>query len=354
MIQHPLPQNVTSYQFRLIGDMTIKQFVLLSIGVGSAIFFYYTNLFSPIKWLFVISSGMAGFAIAFMPYEDRPLDQWIINYIRAIYKPTRFIWRKESKAPSFFAFTGTGANQPTDAQELARTAAIRKQQGLRSFLITLPQDQNDSMDAQETSSVTNVLGLFGQSGITPLDPTAAPTTSLNISPAINSTIPTIIAPVIQQASPPVTSAQGGVIKSAPIQINKSESINVEEKIAAPITIAQPNSTTLTSNDTAGPVVAATTTSKLPFPSTPTTPNTIVGMVLDSNEKIVENAIIEVADETGLTARATKTNQLGQFFSTTPLKSGVYRISIEKLGLSFDTIELNLTGRIIEPIKIQAK
>ena len=67
MNQHPIPQNVTTYQFRLIGDMTIKQFIYLSAGVGTAIFFYYTNLFSMIKWLLVIFSGLTGFAVAFLP-----------------------------------------------------------------------------------------------------------------------------------------------------------------------------------------------------------------------------------------------------------------------------------------------
>ena len=81
---------------------------------------------------------------------------------------------------------------------------------------------------------------------------------------------------------------------------------------------------------------------------------VVGMVIDAAEKIVPGAIVEVLDEAGLPARATKTNQLGQFFSTTPLKRGVYRINIDKQGLDFDTIELQLTGQIVEPLKIQAK
>jgi hypothetical protein len=78
------------------------------------------------------------------------------------------------------------------------------------------------------------------------------------------------------------------------------------------------------------------------------------MVLDQSGRIVENAILEIADSQGLTVRATKTNQLGQFFSTTPLKPGLYRIIVEKMNLNFDTIELNLTNNIIQPLKIQAK
>jgi hypothetical protein len=78
------------------------------------------------------------------------------------------------------------------------------------------------------------------------------------------------------------------------------------------------------------------------------------MVIDAAGKIVPGAIVEVLDSSGLPARATKTNQLGQFFSTTPLKRGIYHINVDKDGLSFDTIELQLTGQIVEPLKIQAK
>jgi len=46
--------------------------------------------------------------------------------------------------------------------------------------------------------------------------------------------------------------------------------------------------------------------------------------------------------------------LGQFFSTTPLKRGNYRINIDKSGLNFDTIEIRLTGQVVDPLKIIAK
>ncbi|KKR52786.1 MAG: hypothetical protein UT88_C0021G0001, partial [Candidatus Woesebacteria bacterium GW2011_GWD2_40_19] len=32
MEQHPIPQNISSYQFRLVGDMTLKQFFQLAGG----------------------------------------------------------------------------------------------------------------------------------------------------------------------------------------------------------------------------------------------------------------------------------------------------------------------------------
>src|SRR3989338_4380812 len=40
MDAHPVPQDVNSFQFRLIGDMTIKQFTYLASGLGIAYMLY--------------------------------------------------------------------------------------------------------------------------------------------------------------------------------------------------------------------------------------------------------------------------------------------------------------------------
>ena len=94
MQQHPIPQNVTQYQFRLVGDMTLKQFLELAGGMVLAYLFFASNLIFIVKWPLVILSLLFGAGLAFFPIEDRPLDQWITNFIKAIYQPTRFTWQK--------------------------------------------------------------------------------------------------------------------------------------------------------------------------------------------------------------------------------------------------------------------
>lgn len=295
MIQHPIPQNVTGYQFRLIGDMTIKQFIYLSVGIGAAIAFYYTNLFFLIKWFFVILSATSGFAIAFLPFEERPLDLWLTNYLKAIYRPTYFIWKKIPSLPEYFSFvSNTPSKVISDLDEISRLAAIRRQQGLHSFLTTLPNDQHIDLDLTEQSQSQNLLSLFSQQSSTP------PKTEVVIPP-----------PSLSSPQTPPSSA-------------------------------------------ATPSTPAITSTSLPFPSAPSTPNTLVGMVLGQDNKIIEGAIVEIVDELNFPVRATKTNQLGQFFSTTPLKRGNYRINIDKPGLIFDTIEIRLTGQVVDPLKIIAK
>ena len=45
MDNHPIPQDVTGFQFRLIGDMTIKQFAYLAGGMILAWIFLASPLF---------------------------------------------------------------------------------------------------------------------------------------------------------------------------------------------------------------------------------------------------------------------------------------------------------------------
>lgn len=97
MEQHPVPQNVTSFQFRLIGDMTLKQFGFLAAG---AILGYICYTL-PIPKIFTIplagAFGLLGFGMAFVPVEERPMDVWVLSFLRSIYSPTLYVWQREKQ-----------------------------------------------------------------------------------------------------------------------------------------------------------------------------------------------------------------------------------------------------------------
>ena len=69
MIEHPVPQNITAYQFHLIGNMTIKQFLILLVGAGLAFLFYTTNLPGIIKWPLILIFFGGGAMAAFVPMK---------------------------------------------------------------------------------------------------------------------------------------------------------------------------------------------------------------------------------------------------------------------------------------------
>lgn len=127
MEQHPVPQQIASYEFRLVGDMTLKQFGYLASGCLVGLIFYGSSLPGFLKWSLVFGSGFLGFAFAFLPIEERPLSQWLMAFIRAIFSPTQFIWQKKpAELEIFKSPPGLGPKiilsstliPPTDRQQL--------------------------------------------------------------------------------------------------------------------------------------------------------------------------------------------------------------------------------------------
>lgn len=91
---HPVPQNVTNFEFHLVGDMTIKQFAYLAAGLGFA-FLIFVTLGQPqpfLAWPIIVISAGVGAAFAFVPIQERPLDHWVAAFFRAIFKPTKLVY----------------------------------------------------------------------------------------------------------------------------------------------------------------------------------------------------------------------------------------------------------------------
>ena len=100
MDQHPVPQNISSYEFRLIGDMTLKQFFQLAGGAGLALIFYKIPFPFIIKWPLILLSVGGGAALAFVPVAGRPFSQWLMAFFKAIYSPTEFTWDLTNTTPA--------------------------------------------------------------------------------------------------------------------------------------------------------------------------------------------------------------------------------------------------------------
>ena len=93
--QHPLPQDVTGYRFRLIGDMTLKQFLYIAVAVLITILVHNLPLPFFFRYPLELVLLLLGIGLAFVPIEGRPLDKWIIAFIKSIYSPTQYIWKKQ-------------------------------------------------------------------------------------------------------------------------------------------------------------------------------------------------------------------------------------------------------------------
>jgi len=302
MEQHPVPQHIASYEFRLIGDMTLKQFAQLAAGGILAIAAYALPLPGILKWPLVIFLAFLGFAFAFLPINERPLSTWLIAFFKATFSPTQFIWTKKTKKPDIFKPTFQKIGIPQTQHE---GQIPEKQENIDQYLTSLPYAKEDKnpLDKKEESFLKEVDHLFQS---TP-QPQVAPTPQPEIKP--------------QPFKP-----------------------KVDKKIVLPQKVGRPKK----------PTIEAKINKELPIPETPEKPNIVVGMVLDNQGMIVEGAILEIRDTQGLPVRALKTNKVGQFLIATPLQDGQYEIETEKEGLSFDIINLETKGKIIQPIEIRAR
>ncbi|OGV97146.1 hypothetical protein A2W24_00370 [Microgenomates group bacterium RBG_16_45_19] len=337
MNQHPIPQNISTYQFRLIGDMTLKQFLQIVVGLGIAIALFKTNLFFLLKWPLIFLAVFSGFAAAFLPIQERPLEQWLNAFLKAIYAPTQYLWGKGHELPQYFSFVPHASVLTVDEMKtLSEMAITKKRLGLSSYLQTLSDSAVSPLDQAEADQITRSIKLFS----------TAPTPPLTLKP--------LEVPV----APPANGVPKMVVvpAAAPTAVTKTTH-------PAPAPAPRPQTLypappkplhTLVKQTAASTGVAPTESRDLPFPSLPTIPNTIIGMVLDPVGRLVENAIIEIRSSDGLPVRATKTNRLGQFASNTPLKNGTYELEIDAPGHTFAIIKLDLRGQVIQPLKIQAQ
>ncbi|MFZ5932684.1 MAG: hypothetical protein ACOYT7_01230 [Patescibacteria group bacterium] len=328
MEQHPIPQQISSYQFRLVGDMTLKQFFQLAGGALVSLLFYASPLHPLIKWPFIIFFSLLGVALAFLPFEERPLEKWIIAFFRSIYSPTIYFWQQAKVRYVFFQ-----EEAPAPSEKIITPGG---EKALERYLSATPRPQIFSaLEGAEEAFLSKVTQLFG-GGLTP----AAPST---------------------QVSAPATKKQEVQIPTvAPVPITEPGArprVVVEEKPTEPQTAAEVRLTGVapswgTRGLIAGEEAQFSPEAAPPLP--PTTPNTIVGQILDEEGKIVEGAIMEIRDVAGRPVRALRTNKLGHFLIVTPLSNGRYEVIIEKEGYIFEPIVFTAEGEVIPPIVIRAK
>jgi hypothetical protein len=371
MDQHPVPQNVTSYQFRLVGDMTLKQFLELAGGIVLAWLIFSSKLNFLVKWTLGPFLGFLGFVLAFVPVQDRPLDQWLVSFIKSIYLPTQYVWKPTPTQLDFLA--------PRQVQPLPPLPASPEPEKVEEYLKSLPSEATTSFDKAETNYLNRITSLFSTLGLripspsrlgaTHQAPLATPIKGIRIRQlqtpqAYASPIPIRI-PEPQRAAMPISSPPL-VVKTIPLP--KAQAKPSPKPAPAKATPVKPSPV----KPTQPTPVAKTVPAPKPVPPPPPKasvspvyatdvvipqaqerPNLISGITVDQNNKIIPNVIIEIRNAKGHPVRALKSNKLGQFFIATPLPDGVYQIEAEHDRYRFAIIKIEAKNEIIPPLKIQA-
>ena len=414
MEQHPIPRNVSGYEFHLVGDMTLKQFGYLSGGLVLAYFLFKMPFPAIINIPLAAISALAGLAFAFLPIQDRPLDRWLMAFIKSIYSPTQYLWHKNNPPPDILLHA-YAVHPSVMSKEHIINNQIAKEK-LAQYLAAMPPTLDATINLREKNYINHTLALFNSlntpfvktpspAPLNPPPPVPAPSKPIDEKDKIAfskaNPLPAKPAPVkpvstgdstAKAAPPPSQTSESTTEKEEELKkqarqleqslsqntITKEKFLELERKLNDLLSEKERLTEEVTSLRRKGAdrVVAVKpvevksvdtrpTVKKLDLagakntagmPSVPQTPNIILGVIRDNFSHLLPNIIVSVKDLTGMPVRAIKTNKLGQFASATPLQNGEYLIEVEdpQKRYTFDTVEVTLTGQVFMPIEITAK
>lgn len=376
MEQHPIPQDVTGFQFKLIGDMTVKQFAYLAGGVVLAWIIFSLPLFWLIKYPLIFVFGMLGVALAFIPVEGRPFDVMLMNFLKALITPNQYIFQKMGHP----LFPTVVVPKKTVVQNKEKQEAQHQsEQKLQKYLSGIHTTQKNVLDEKEM----RLLGTLPlQAGVSAQPIQEMPHIAPQMPPppqaddVPNEALEKEAAVLQQELAQAKAEEAQAVQKAAPntmaahekvVQLEKelSDILGQKEKLQSQIvTLKKELAAQKQQLFTPGVVPTKQVTQNVRsiqqgqgkaagLPIAPEAPNLLTGIIKDPRGNTIPNILIEVKDKDGNPVRAFKTNGLGQFAAATQLSDGVYTITFEDPSSrnKFDAVEISVTGVIISPLEI---
>lgn len=364
---HPVPQNISSFEFHLVGDMTLKQFTYLAMGLAAAylIFIFFNKSYPYVAWPLIVISALLGVSYAFLPVAERPLDHWTAAFFKAIFKPTQRKYSSKiiNKDDSRF-------NKRLDLYLQSITAPIPQKPVGPPSLTNMPSisqlgrpqsaPSNAAMPVMQPSAINHQPSTAPSPQPTPIAPQTQDPSQDELKKTVDlaKQAQSIQSKIVEdenklqeikhQASEGNADSahftkQFETVMSDLQELNK-EASGISDQLAG-----------ITRTPVAKPTVAATSEVKIvPSLSLTSIPNIINGIITDPQGNYIEGAIIVAHDKQGLPVRALKSNKLGQFITATPLPDGTYTVTAEKEGLTFPSYDLELRGEVLKPIVISAQ
>jgi len=390
MENHPIPQDVTGFQFKLIGNMTVKQFAYLAGGGVIAVLLFYLPLPVLIKLPIMAICGGLGAALAFLPVEGRPLDLMITNFVRDVFAPTQYMYVKEGGmlAISMITLTPPKPEKKNAPQKKHHDdKQFEREVKLNEFLSHLSKTAHTKLDEREDmylSAIFNpnatpqLVSHFEQqaaSGHTLSDEEALRVKMIQSpedmehqlereSEAIKQELALAVQQeqALQQQHQPTTQVHvhvGDLEKQLQDMLQQKQQLEQEllklkgqqsQNITKPDVAPTPQPTQDSQNVRIVPTDKA---SSVGLPAIPDVPNVILGIIKDPRGNVQPGILVEIRDKDGSPVRAFKTNGLGQFASATQLSNGVYTVEFEdpKGKQQFEMVQIEAKGEIMLPLEI---
>jgi hypothetical protein len=154
--QHPVPQNIMDVEFKLIGELTMRQFSYLMV-FGLAAYISFNRIPGLFRIPATLFFGLLALGLAFVPVGERGLDEWIVNFFKSINSPTQRKWFKEPQLPTAFLYDSLAIVQH-EMITLAPTSSRRKLEEYLKFKSY--EIDEDPLDIPEKSYVMKLKQVY--------------------------------------------------------------------------------------------------------------------------------------------------------------------------------------------------
>lgn len=355
MENHPIPQDVTGFKFKLIGSVTVKQFLYLLGGGVLAVVTFWLPFPGLLKFPFILLFGGTGTALAFIPIEGRPMDVMIKNFLKALPTENQYIYHKKGADVLIGQYFSPPVVVAVQKKEEKKEGS--ELDSKRAMLFKTLR-KNGAQDSAEQSALKSINSYFNDSSAHPVTMQQQRVDDIPKPLQIAQPLEEDAKKEEEKAKKEIKPEQGHMPESQkqaePQKHFEAKAVPLPKAPEVPQQIdVSPKKTTPPPPGTKAEEIAPEAQLKGGFPQLPDTPNIVLGIVRDPRQKVLPNMLVEIMDPNGIPVRAFKTNQLGQFAAATPLPDGNYTVIIEdtkKLN-EFEPINIMLDGKIFEPIEI---
>jgi PrgI family protein len=201
MQQHPIPQNVMSVEFQLVGNLTLRQFGYLAAGSMLVFLLFLLPITEYVKYPLMAVAAIFFAILVWIPVNDIGLDRWVVAFFRAINSPTKRVWRRQPK--ELLYLTTSYSSAPALTQEIAVSNRARLDEYLASLQT---RSAKSDLDLAEEAYLTSL----------PFEPIAPPVpafANLSLTPALDNIPQEILPPTI----PEKRIVEEDLTKAAPLQ-----------------------------------------------------------------------------------------------------------------------------------------
>ncbi len=172
---HAVPQNIMDVEFKIIGDLTMRQFFYLLIFSALAYASFALIGIAIFKWTFGLFFVGLGLVLAFLPIEDRGLDEWITNFFRGVYLPNQRVWRKEVMPLTAFSYQNINVVKQELITLTPTTSRRQLEDYLESYTVTKVVDPLDIKEEEFIRKVHDAYVLAPVMATPPSQVVAPPT-----------------------------------------------------------------------------------------------------------------------------------------------------------------------------------